>query len=398
MWDVLNHMFLALLGGLVLNFMPCVFPILSLKMLSIVKKANTDRRRMIINVACYVCGVHGAFAVLAIFPVVLKVFGHFVGWGFHMQSPAMVAMLTYIMFMIGLNLSGVYEFRFGGVSMSGTPEKNEWLESLLSGVLIVLLSAPCTAPFMGAAVAFAFTQPLICTLLIIQSLAAGFVMPYVLVCFFPFVARFLPKPGVWMEDFKHLMAFPMYATVLWLLMVLKAEQGVAFMFTLMWALLFAFLFMQISNLSSLRSSNASRVFFWCGVALPVFVILQGLFFASPSIEKIKFDPSFVESMQRKNNPMLVVATADWCVTCKVSEKTVFSSKKFQQVMQDKGIAYVEADWTNRDDEITSYLLKYGSAGVPLYVAYDCKGGVRVLPRLLTVDKITNILSELPGCK
>ena len=160
----------------------------------------------------------------------------------------------------------------------------------------------------------------------------------------------------------------------------------------------AILFMQISNLSSLRSSNASRVFFWCGVALPVFVILQGLFFASPSIEKIKFDPSFVESMQRKNNPMLVVATADWCVTCKVSEKTVFSSKKFQQVMQDKGIAYVEADWTNRDDEITSYLLKYGSAGVPLYVAYDCKGGVRVLPRLLTVDKITNILSELPGCK
>jgi DsbC/DsbD-like thiol-disulfide interchange protein/cytochrome c biogenesis protein CcdA len=394
---LLAALFFAFLGGLILNLMPCVFPVLSIKILSLVE-SHHDGGSVRLHGLAYAGGVIASFVVIALVLIGLRAGGEAIGWGFQLQSPIVVSMLAYLFLVIGLNLLGVFEI--GGTLMSlgnGGGREQGYLGSVSTGVLATIVAAPCTAPFMGAAVGYALIQSPVTGVLVFASLGLGMALPYVLLCYAPALLARLPRPGQWMVVMKQLLAFPMFASAVWLLWVLGVQAGPdAMMQVLAGALLIAFALWLLN-----QSGNAiARL---SALLLVFFAIYIG------ATQEARVSQSSVDSTEdgvgtysiealaiaKKKGPVFVNFTAAWCITCKVNELNALDVDIVKQAFKDNGITYLRGDWTNEDPGITAALQEYGRSGVPLYLLY-AKDAPRatVLPQILTQGIVLDALEAL----
>jgi thiol:disulfide interchange protein DsbD len=403
----------AFVGGLILNLMPCVFPVLSLKLVSLLQHrpgaaASGHAAPHAAHGGAFVGGVVASFVLLAALLIGLRASGAQLGWGFQLQSPWVIASLTALFFLIGLNLLGSFEFAFGGrVASSRTAQElqdDRVSGSFWTGVLAVIVAAPCTAPFMGAALGYAVTQPGPIAIAVFATLGLGMATPYLLLTLFPQALARLPRPGAWMERFKQLMAFPMFATCVWLLWVLSQqvdENGVALM-------LGALVLFGLAAWSLGVAQRGANGFRWVAAGAAAFAV-YALVAASgdPGVEaatvraKAATDPAWqawstaaVEREIGSGRPVFVDFTAAWCVTCQANKRLVLSSSAVKRTFADKRVVLMRADWTNRDAAITQELARFKRNGVPLYVLYDGKGGASILPELLTERTVLDRLERL----
>jgi len=397
----------ALIGGALLNLMPCVFPILSLKVLGFAGHAHS-RRALVGGGIAYSAGVVLSFVALAGLLLALRAGGEQIGWGFQLQSPGFVAALAVLFTVIALNLAGLFEF--GSVLPSGLASmrlRHPMADSFLTGVLAVAVASPCTAPFMGAALGFAFTLPAAQSLLLFAVLGLGMALPYLIMSAWPAVARAMPRPGPWMATFKTVMAFPMLATVVWLVWVLGQQtsiDGAAALLAVLVALAFAL--WGWGRVDSTRLGRAA----WstAGVALlalsvawavPIWRDAQ----AAPAAATVaggRWQPWSVErvaSLNAEGRTVLVDFTAAWCVTCQVNKRATLSDATLLAEIDTARVALLRADWTRRDAAISNELSRLGRNGVPVYAIYRPGESVpTLLPELLTVQTVRDALALRPA--
>lgn len=388
----------AILGGLILNLMPCVFPILSMKALALVQAGYRDHPWT--DGVAYLLGVLTTFAGLAVTLLWLRSLGEDVGWGFQLQSPLSVAILAYILTLVGLNLSGA--FNVGG-SIQGAGQglagRGGLIGAFFTGVLAVVVAAPCTAPFMGAAMGFAFTQSPAITIAIFLALGFGLALPWVIFSFSPALIRLLPRPGAWMERFKQFLAFPMYGAAAWLVWVLSQQVTPEGLFRVMIGLItlalaaWAFGVAQ-ARLAQSKSAILASVTFL--LALAATAALVAMPFASrksdaavgetdgSTIPSEPYTAARLASLRAEGKPVFVNLTAAWCVSCLYNERVALSSSAVRDAFATTNTAYVVGDWTNQNPEISAILKKHGREGVPLYLYFPPGGGEpKVLPQILT---------------
>ncbi len=394
----------ALLGGLILNLMPCVLPVLAMKALAIANTAHADRHEAAREGFAYGIGAVLSFLALAAAIIVLRAGGDAIGWGFQLQDPIAVAGFALLIFVVGLNLSGVFEVPGIGAG-EGLTRRGGSAGAFFTGVLAVAVAAPCTAPFMAAALGYALTQSVVISLGIFLALGIGFAAPFVVIGLSPRLTRWLPKPGAWMLRFRQLLAFPMYATALWLVWVLGFETDESRLLLLLaLALLVAFVLwiLGISQGRSGRWRAAGWLAIAVGAAALVYLLPQigSISRTSHTLAEVSGIPSRsysaaeVETLRAKHQPIFINATAAWCITCLVNEKTAFSDTRVQNAFAQKHIAYIVADWTNRDAAITALLQQHGRSGVPLYLYYPPGAPeALVLPQVLTP---TEVLKAIGG--
>jgi len=380
----------AVLGGLLLNLMPCVLPVLSIKALGLVQHAagaaHEDAQGGRHGLA-FGAGVLLTFLALAALLIGLRAGGAAIGWGFQLQEPAVVIGLMLLMLALGLNLSGV--FTLGG-SLSGVgqslTERRDLRGSFATGVLAVVVASPCTAPFMGTALGFALTRPAIETLLVFGGLAAGFAAPLMLLSARPGWARLLPRPGPWMERLRNALAFPLYATAAWLLWVLTQQvDATRLAAALTGTVLFAFGLWWLGQPLKRRGLRHSLVAtLLVGSLAFVAVASRGGVPETRVTTVERWSPQQVAELRADGRAVLVNFTAAWCITCKVNERVALDTDGVQQALERHDIAYLKGDWTNRDATITGELQRHGRSGVPLYLLYPAgTGEPEVLPQLLT---------------
>ncbi len=403
----------AVLGGLVLNLMPFVFPVLSIKAIGLVEQAKKHPRAVRGKGLVFAAGVIVSMLALAGVLLVLRAGGDAIGWGFQLQSPLFVTLMVYLLLLVGLNLSGVFEF---GGTLAGVGDElthgNTYRASFFTGVLTTLVATPCTAPFMAAAVGAALTQPPAVALAIFSALGAGLALPYLVISFVPWLRSGLPRPGAWMETLKEVFAFPMYASAAWLLWVLTQQTsavglGAAFAGCVLVA--FAAWAYQKSKSGSRRSRTAAiaaaALSLLAAIGLPVALVsapaLARAGQAAPrgALRWEPYDPRRVAALRAAGKPLLINFTASWCLTCLVNERNAFLDPEVLATFRAKGVTLMKGDWTNRDAQITRALAKFGRAGVPLYVVYDAQPGssaALVLPQLLTAGIVENAFSALPA--
>ncbi len=380
-------LFSAFLGGIVLNIMPCVLPVLSLKALSIAKKSNADRATLRMEGIAYTAGIILTFVAVAGALIALKEAGAHIGWGFQLQSVGFVAALIYLLFLIGLNLSGMFELpsNFAGVGSSLT-RKSGPSGSFFTGVLATIVATPCTAPFMAGAIGFALSQSAMVALVIFIALGLGLAFPFLLITFIPGATKFMPKPGAWMERFKQFLAFPIYATVIWLLWVLVQQAGPMGLLHVMGAMLLIGFVLWLLQQCQTR---LAQMFFIAIGAFGVFWLSQDVRTAPPTLQEAMpeqvetFSHDALQQYLNEGRTVFVNATAAWCITCKVNERVALVDETVQQTIKDENIVYMIADWTNRDGEIADYLASFGRSGVPMYVFYAPNQEPLLLPQLLT---------------
>jgi thiol:disulfide interchange protein/DsbC/DsbD-like thiol-disulfide interchange protein len=394
----------AILGGLILNLMPCVFPILSMKALALVQAGHAERPWT--DGVAYLLGVLTTFAGLGGALLWLRALGEDVGWGFQLQSPLSVAVLAYVLVLVGLNLSGV--FQVGGTVQGagqGLAGRGGLIGAFFTGVLAVVVAAPCTAPFMGAAMGFAFTQNAAITIAIFLALGFGLALPWVVVSFSPALIRLLPRPGPWMERFKQFLAFPMYAAAAWLVWVLSQQvtpEGLArVMFGLIVLALAAWAFgvVQARAARSQSSVLAGVVFL---LALGSAVALVALPFTGRSGDNAPgetgalaaepYSAARLADLRGQGRAVFVNLTAAWCVSCLYNERVALSTPAVADAFKSTGAVYVVGDWTNQNPEISALLKQHGREGVPLYLFFPPGGGEpKVLPQILTESLILDTL-------
>lgn len=382
----------ALFGGLLLNLMPCVLPVLSLKALAFAEHSH-DRARAREHGLLYFAGTLSCFLALASVLLALRSAGEFLGWGFQLQSPVVVASLAVLMTVMGLSLSGVFELgsRWMGVGQQLT-EGSGTRGAFFSGALAAVVASPCTAPFMGPALGFALTQSAPVALGVFAALAAGLALPVLILSFMPLLARWLPRPGPWMQRFKQILAYPLYATAIWLLWVLGRQGGPDAMAMALLGILAWVFGMWLWQSTIPRRvpraiaavalvAAASIVVSLHGTAMPE---PQGLPHVDAASPARTWSPGLFEELRADGRPVLVNMTAAWCITCLANERVALSAASVQERLDELDIAYLKGDWTHRDDAITAYLSKFGRSGVPLYVVYPRGSGEpEVLPQLLT---------------
>ncbi len=381
---------LALGGGLVLNLMPCVLPILSLKVLSLAQSGESAERARS-HALWYTLGVLVAFAVIGALMVGLRMLGNAVGIGFQLQHPGVVAALAYIMFAVGLSLSGVFTMG-GGIGNFGQSlaRRSGPAGDFFTGVLACVVGSACVGPFFGPAVAYAFVAPPVAAMLVFLFLGLGLALPFLLIGFVPALARRLPKPGPWMETLKHVLAFPMYAAALWLLWVLGKQRGVDGMALALGGLLLLTAGLWLFETSRWRSKRGASLL---GVLLalaalgPVWGVTQ---LAPParaaqaaSDNVVDYSPQMLDRLRADNRVVFVNMTADWCVSCKANERAVLSRPEFKELLKRTNAVYMRGDYTNVDPQITAFLDEHKAVGVPLYVVYGPGAPPTVLPTLLT---------------
>ena len=382
----------ALIGGLILNLMPCVFPVISIKALSIAKSAHGERAKIRREAWLYTAGVIATFLLLTVILLGLKAGGAEIGWGFQLQSPKVVALLAVLLFVIGLNLLGAFEFG-SGLQNTGAEltQKSGAAGSFFTGALAVVVATPCTAPLMAGAVGYALAAPAIVTLAVFMALAIGFALPFLLIAYVPGLLSKLPKPGPWMERFKEILAFPMFAAAIWLVWVLSlqvGEDGVLLVLSAMLAVGLAIWFFKRKGGMGKVLGAASIL---AAIALPISISANTV--SSSKIEAEVWSPARVAELQAEGRSIFVDFTAAWCVTCKVNEKVVLNKAKTQKLFNDTNTAFLIADWTNKDDVIAAELAKYGRAGVPLYLVYSNNSvSPAILPQVLSYDVIKDALA------
>jgi len=381
----------ALIGGLILNLMPCVFPVISIKALSIAKSAHGERAAIRREAWLYTAGVIATFLLLTFVLLALKAGGSEIGWGFQLQSPKVVGILAVLLFVIGLNLLGLFEFG-SGLQNTGSEltQKSGAAGSFFTGALAVVVATPCTAPLMAGAVGYALASPALVTLAVFMALAIGFALPFLLIAYVPGLLSKLPKPGPWMERFKEILAFPMFAAAIWLVWVLSlqaGEDGVLYVLAAMLAAGFAIWCLK-------RTGGLAKAFaavaILAAIALPISTHPTQVNLA---YETDAWSSARVSELQAEGRPIFVDFTAAWCVTCKVNEKVVLDQERTKQLFHDTNTAFLIADWTNKNDVIAQELAKYGRAGVPLYLVYNQNSvNPEILPQVLSYDVIKEAIA------
>ena len=396
----------AFIGGLILNLMPCVFPVLSLKLLSLMAHQREPGHHVPLSVhgIAYAIGVVTSFVLLAAAVLVLRSVGAELGWGFQLQSPSVVAALTTLFFLIGLNLLGTYELAFGGGIASSDAARRAQSDrpsgSFATGVLAVVVAAPCTAPFMGAAMGYAFVSPAPSALAVFVALGLGMAAPYVLLTAMPKLLARLPRAGAWMERFRQAMAFPMFATCVWLLWVLVQQVGGDATALLLAALVLIGMAAWAFGLVQRGARRFRWVFAGSAVAAGLLLIWAAGAVTAPSAAdaaRAGWTPWSAAEQQRahaEGRPVFVDFTAAWCVTCQFNKRTVLTLGAVERAFAERRVVRLNADWTNRDDAITRELARFGRNGVPLYVLYDARGNATVLPELLTERMLIEALRNL----
>ena len=365
---------IAFLAGLILNIMPCVLPVLSIKALSFAHGAQTGQARR--QGALYFAGVMATFLALAGLLIALRAGGEALGWGFQLQAPWVISALALLFFVIGLNLLGVFEFGLG-VQNAGAnlADRGGDVGAFFTGALAVVAATPCTAPFMAGAIGAVLTQSAPVTLLIFAFLALGFALPLTALHFAPALQRLIPKPGLWMERVKNVLAFPMFVTAIWLVWVLAEQMGAAGAAALLLAAL-AIGF-------ALYVARWGRAWMIAGlvVVLAVGALNWRPLIGVQSVVHLTSEPWSAErvaALQSEGRGVFVNFTAAWCVTCKANEAAALSSPRVAQAFADANVAYLKADWTNRDDTIAAELARHGTVGVPLYLYYPPVGPAPVV--------------------
>jgi thiol:disulfide interchange protein DsbD len=393
----------ALAGGLVLNLMPCVLPVLSIKVLGFAEH-HDSRATMRHEGLAYGAGVLATFTGLALVLVALRAAGEQLGWGFQLQSPLFVTLLALLFFVLGLNLSGVFEFgNVAPASVRGWTSRNRTLDAFGTGVLAVIVASPCTAPFMGAALGFALAQPAWQTLAVFLALGIGMALPYVLLAWFPAWRRVLPRPGMWMVRFKQLLAFPLYATVAWLAWVLGTQLDVDAVLRLAIALIAVALALWAWHAARLGGRAGWR---WVALAaLAGAVIVARPLASPPPVDASPSRPAAARGAWQGYSPgrlaelatagpVFVDFTAAWCVTCQVNKRLVLNDPAVLDAFRTRGVALVRADWTRRDPDITRALGSLGRNGVPVYVLYRPGREPLLLPEVLTSRIVADALATL----
>lgn len=388
---LLAILLMAFLGGIILNAMPCVFPVLSLKALAIAKKAHSKPKTVRMHSIAYTAGVVLSFLTLAMSLIGLKYAGHAIGWGYQLQSPNFVVLLIFILFMVGLNLSGLFEIQwmFAGGAIA---DRSDWLGSFMTGVLATLVATPCTAPFMATAVGYALTQAGAHTLLVFASLGLGLASPFLLISFFPAMIKWLPKPGNWMVTLRQLLAFPIYLTCVWLIWVLAQQVSNNEVAAVLASLVFITMFFWLDGAVKRKGSAAH----WLGRIVLVLLILFPFYcfkVFQDDVQEVAYSQEKLQLLQSQGKPVFVHATAAWCITCKANELLVLSKQSVRQAFRDNGITVMKADWTNQDQAITKYLEQFNRSGVPLYVFYPKKGEPFVLPQILTKSIVLEAIKK-----
>ncbi len=405
----------AFIGGVILNAMPCVLPVISLKVMGFVEQAGSGASKSIQHGLMFTLGVLLSFWLLALVAVLLQQAGEQIGWGFQFQSPAFVLVMSIIMFVFGLNLVGVFEFSAPSVSgeISQTLSRRDALGSLMNGVLATTLATPCTAPFLGSALGFAFSQPPHIIFVIFSVVGLGLATPYLILAAKPEWLKFIPKPGDWMIRFKQVMGFLLFATVIWLLSVMGAQLGAEGVVATVGLLLgIGVACWAIGAFIDFASSTQRKAMVW-SIAILISITSYYLAFErylnwrdvravtavstnrESGIAWKPFSLTVVEENVAAGKTVFIDFTADWCFTCKVTEQTVLETDEVREKINALGIVPVKADWTNRNDEITQLLKKFGRSGVPLYVVFPA-GKLDepiVLPEVITKQMLIDALEK-----
>lgn len=385
---------LALGGGLVLNLMPCVLPVLSIKAIGLIESGDSPARRRL-HALMYTAGVVLSFAVLGVVIMALKT-----AWGAHLQSPLVVAVLALIMLAVALSMSGVVQF---GASLGNTgsalASRSGPAGDFFTGVLAVVVASPCTAPFMGTALAYALVAPIASAICVFLALGVGLSLPFLAVGFVPALSRWLPRPGRWMETLKEVLAFPMYLTAAWLAWVLAHQRGADAVGLLLVAAVLLAMTLWWFERSRSRGALSRTLVLLLAVftAAPLYYLstLPATALAAETADgTVAFSPDALAQLRKAGTPVFVDMTADWCVTCKANEHAVLDGENFKALLKRTGAVYMKGDWTNEDPAISAFLQTYRSPGVPLYVVFPKHGGDgRKLPTVLTDALVAQALTE-----
>lgn len=402
---LIGAMLAAFGGGLILNLMPCVFPVLAMKAASLAGHggAHGDARRQ--GVA-FGAGVLATFLALAGALIAVRAAGAEVGWGFQLQNPAVVATLALIMLAVALNLSGVFEV---GASLQGVGSdlaaRGGLTGAFFTGVLAVVVAAPCTAPFMGPAIGWALTQPPAAALAVFLGLGLGFAAPFVAVAFAPALINRLPRPGPWMDVFRKALAFPMYGAVAWLVWVLTVQAGPNAVPRILGAGIVLAFALWLAGIAQRRHALGGQpgVLTAGALALGVAALAGGAVWpayaeagatdaAAAKLDEQAYTPEKLAALRAEGRPVLVNYTAAWCVSCQVNDQVALSTRPVAEALTRNNAVYLKADWTKRDPQIAEELARFGRAGVPLYLVYGAKGGdPAILPSLLTPGLVVKAL-------
>lgn len=380
----------AMAGGLILNLMPCVFPVLSIKVLSFTQQHQTNSQRQL-HGAAYTAGVVSSFVAIAALMLSLRAGGEAIGWGFQLQSPSFVIFLVYLFVLLGLSLSGYLQLLSGLMSMGQSAQVNSSLSSsFMTGVLATTVASPCTAPFMGPALGFAISQTSAVALLVFAFLGLGMALPFVVLSSAPSLTQRLPKPGPWMDSLKQFLAFPMYLTAVWLLWVVGRQTSVEIII----AICVGIILMAMAIWLWQRSHNNQLV-----KALSIAVFVSSIIYPTLKLEDSQpprwqdYSAQGLAELRQSGNGVFINLSADWCITCLVNEKVAMGDD-FYQALDDNNITYLKGDWTHKDPEITKLLNQYNRNGVPLYLVFpNGSGGAEILPQILSKASLIEALNR-----
>ncbi len=396
-------MALALFGGIILNVMPCVLPVLVMKAMTFMSRGTVDPAALRRDGLAYTAGVLATFGGLAGLLLALRAAGDAVGWGFQLQSPVFVAGLAYVMLAMGLNLSGV--FNIGGTIGVGQEltSRGGFTGSFFTGALAVVVATPCTAPFMGTAIGFALTQSPLEAILIFEALALGLALPYLVLCFVPGAARKLPRPGLWMDRVKQVLAFPLYGAAAWLVWVLAQQlDSTALASAFAGLVLVGFVgWLWGTAQKSTSASGRGWAVATAGLALAATIALTATLSAPPATAAAvaaglisePYSETRLAALRAEGRPVFVNFTAAWCITCKVNERIALSKTTVEEAFARGKVAYLKGDWTNRNAEISAALKAVGRDGVPLYLYYlPGAAEPQILPQVLTPSSVIAAIS------
>ena len=408
----ISALFAAFIGGILLNLMPCVLPVLSLKVFGFVKQAGDDRSRIWKMGLAYSAGTISTFLLLALIIIGVQMAGVSIGWGFQFQHPLFVIAMISLITVMSLSLFGVFYVQVGGGSaVDRLAQKEGYVGAFGKGVSATILSTPCTAPFLGSALGFAFSQPWFVVIAIFITIGAGLSAPYMLLCWKPGWMKFLPKPGDWMERFKEAMGFLMLGSAAWLLFVLSRQTGAAAVSaTVTFLLILSACAWMIGRFADLNATRSRRLAVWF-----VSLVLTGLSFwyivmptldardqathrTASQVNGVQWEPFSPEALQKHLDDGKIVMidfTADWCLTCKLNEQVITGQTVTDRMKANNAVVLV-VDWTNRDAEVLKLIRRFGRSGVPLCVVFGPKdpGNPIVLPELLTPQMVLDALDKM----
>ncbi len=408
---------LALIGGMILNLMPCVFPVLFIKALSLVQSSREARREMRLHGLVYTLGILVSFWAVVALLLTLKAGGSKLGWGFQFQSPGFLAVMALLLFFLGLSLAGMFEIGLRLTSAGGSlAEKPGYAGSFFTGILAMVVATPCTAPFMGAAIGYALAQPAWVSFLVFTALGAGLAAPYLLLAFQPAWTRLLPRPGAWMEVLKQATAVPIFGTVIWLVWLFATSAGD----NALAGLLLAFLLLGIAGwiLGRWPAKHLPGLVAGLVIVLAILVPLYALHAYPPVVQAAgtgsgsrsgdkpdanswqPFTPEVVAKSQAAGRGVLIDFTASWCLSCQVNERVVLNRPEVQQRLRASNFTLVRADWTHHDDDIAQALAKLGRSGVPAYAVYsaDAAAAPQLLPEVLTSNILFSAMDKARGSR